>query len=261
LSVQAVTITNKSVSILYDAVALAYAHAYFFEPTELAARGWLRDKAKGRGHAYFFRYRGTDYVLRHYRRGGRMARLDDRYLWTGLGRTRAWREWRLLARLQELKLPAPRPVAARTVRNGCWYRADLIIVRCSGLSLAARLSEQGLPVTDWAEIGRVIRRFHDAGVWHADLNAHNVLLDANGAVTLIDFDRARFRSPARHWREANLARLLRSLNKLKRLSPKSNFCARDFELLRQGYNSVTSAPQPIPARRSSPRPPNSKLGL
>ncbi len=246
---------NKSISILYDAAALAYPHAYFFEPTELAARGWLRGKAKGRGHAYFFRYRETDYVLRHYRRGGQMAGLDDRYLWTGPNRSRAWREWRLLARLQELKLPAPRPVAARIVRQGCWYRGDLIIVRCCGLSLAERLDEQGLSMSDWAEIGRVIRRFHDAGVWHADLNAHNVLLDNHGAVTLIDFDRARFRRPVRRWREGNLARLLRSLNKLKRLSSESHFFARDFELLRQGYNSAESVPQPIPARLSSPRRP------
>jgi 3-deoxy-D-manno-octulosonic acid kinase len=123
-----------------------------------------------------------------------------------------------------------------------------------------RLNEQGLPMRDWAEIGRVIRRFHNAGVWHADLNAHNVLLDANGAVTLIDFDRARFRPPAKRWREVNLARLLRSLNKLKRLSPMLNFFARDFEFLRQGYNSATSGSQSAPRTRSSPRLPSSESG-
>lgn len=237
-SVRATEAAIKNVSILYDADALAYAHDYLFEPAELAAHGWLQGRAQGRGHAYFFRYRGTDYVLRHYRRGGQMAWLDDRYLWTGLERTRAWREWRLLARLQELNLSAPRPFAARTIRNGCFYRADLITGRCVGLSLATLLKDKALPATTWAEIGRVIRKFHDAGVWHADLNAHNLLIDSAGAVTLIDFDRARFRAPAARWRDANLARLARSLNKLKRLNPDSCFHEDDFVALRQGYVST-----------------------
>ena len=57
--------------------------------------------------------RGTDrvpprsttrrWVLRHYRRGGAVARvLDDRYLYTGADRTRAFREWRLLRELAAL---------------------------------------------------------------------------------------------------------------------------------------------------------------
>lgn len=249
-SVRTIEAVIKNVSILYDADAVAYAHAYLFEPAELAARGWLQGKATGRGDAYFFRHLETDYVLRHYRRGGQAARLNDRYLWTGLERTRAWREWRLLAKLQELNLPAPRPFAARVVKRGCVYRADLITARRPGLSLAARLKDMPLPATVWAEIGRVIRKFHDAGVWHADLNAHNVLFGAKVAVTLIDFDRASFGPPASRWREANLARLLRSLNKLKRLDPELNLRARDFESLRHGYNSATSEPKP--ARPSSP---------
>ena len=55
-------------------------------------------------------------------------------------------------------------------------------------------------------VGSVIGRFHRAGVWHADLNAHNVLVAPDG-VYLIDFDRGRLRVPAVAWQQANLQRL------------------------------------------------------
>jgi 3-deoxy-D-manno-octulosonic acid kinase len=53
------------------------------------------------------------------------------------------------------------------------------------------------------------------GVWHADLNAYNVLFDDQAKVWLIDFDRGRlmaFLTPTQ--RASNLSRLLRSLKKL-----------------------------------------------
>ncbi|HVF34656.1 MAG TPA: lipopolysaccharide kinase InaA family protein, partial [Candidatus Saccharimonadia bacterium] len=62
--------------------------------------------------------------------------------------------------------------------------------------------------------GDTIRRFHDAGVWHADLNAHNVLRDEAGAFWLLDFDRGWLAPPRERWRRANLARLERSLRKV-----------------------------------------------
>ena len=63
------------------------------------------------------------------------------------------------------------------------------------------------------EVGALVARFHRAGVWHADLNAHNVLV-TSGALYLIDFDRGRLRKPAPRWCRANLRRLRRSLLKL-----------------------------------------------
>lgn len=234
-------ITTTNALILYDADVDAYAMSDWFESQRLAARGWLTGEATGRAgaSALFFRYSGTDYVLRHYRRGGKMAPLlDDRYLWTATDNTRPWREWRLLARLVELGLPAPRPFAARVIRLGLFYRADIITVRFLGTSsLAQRLAVGPLSNDAWREIGRVIARFHAACVWHADLNAHNVLLDSEGAVTLVDFDRARFRSIGTRWRRANLARLLRSLRKLKRLNTDFRFCDAYFDLVREGYDA------------------------
>jgi 3-deoxy-D-manno-octulosonic acid kinase len=45
------------------------------------------------------------------------------------------------------------------------------------------------------------------------LNLHNLLLDRSGAAHLIDLDRAVLRAPGR-WAQGNLARLMRSLDKL-----------------------------------------------
>jgi 3-deoxy-D-manno-octulosonic acid kinase len=230
----------RDAHIVYDADAASHALNDWFEPDALARHGWLIESAAaGRGRVHFFSYNGREYVLRHYYRGGRAAALlDDRYLWTGLEHTRAWREWSLLARLAPLNLPAPRPFAARVVRCGLFYRADLVTERIANASsIVARLATGTLPKSAWREVGRVIARFHAAGVWHADLNANNVLLSADGAATLIDFDRACFRPRSAGWQEANLARLLRSLRKLTRLNPGSRFSESDYALIREGYGS------------------------
>ena len=65
----------------------------------------------------------------------------------------------------------------------------------------------------WEDAGQLVARFHRAGVDHADLNAHNILFDAQGRGWMIDFDRAQLRIPATPWREGNLQRLQRSLRK------------------------------------------------
>jgi 3-deoxy-D-manno-octulosonic acid kinase len=233
--------------ILYDADIAAKLTGDWFQPGALAARGWLRGGAMGRGSVHYFCVDGRDYVLRHYRRGGRMAGLlADRYLWRGAERTRAWREWRMLARMCELCLPVPPPCAARVIRRGIFYRADLITARIpQASSLATCLKAGALSEDTWREIGGVIASFHAHGIWHADLNAHNVLLCARGHPALVDFDRARFRRPNRRWQEANLKRLLRSLRKLRRLDPQLQFHDRDFAYLRAGYEGRTGiVPQP-----------------
>jgi tRNA A-37 threonylcarbamoyl transferase component Bud32 len=57
---------------------------------------------------------------------------------------------------------------------------------------------------------------HAAGVWHADLHVKNVLL-ADGAVVIIDFDRARVLGPVPEpERVGNLLRFDRSVVKLER---------------------------------------------
>ena len=89
----------------------------------------------------------------------------------------------------------------------------------------------------WEETGRLVRRFHRAGLDHADLNAHNILFDAGGKGWLIDFDRGRLRIPETRWRRDNLARLRRSLLKLRGARDAGDV-ERDYARLHAAYDAT-----------------------
>jgi len=188
------------------------------------ARGALEETAGGRGTVAFVHDGARRRVLRHYRRGGLVARLlDDTYLWTGADRTRSFREWRLLRRLREWDLPVPRPVAARYARSGLVYRADLVTEELpTRRTLAQALAAAPLDASAWRAVGACIGRLHSHGVQHADLNAHNLLLGDDRAVYVLDFDRGRLR-PRGAWERAVLERLRRSLAKVTAGLPPGRF--------------------------------------
>lgn len=224
--------------VLYDADQLSEAGADIFDPAALERAGLLRGSAEGRGTTYFIELNGTPCVLRHYRRGGMVARLlGDRYWRATLPESRAWREWHLLADLVSQGLPVPTPVAAQVQTGGPFYRADLITQRLQNTrSLTEALAAAPLSNNQWQNIGHCIRRFHNVGVYHADLNAHNILLDAEGGVWLIDFDKGEIRTPADEWQQANLSRLRRSLNKLVGLHKPFHFQEASWQQLMAGWN-------------------------
>ena len=176
------------------------------------------------------------WALRHFRRGGFIARLSqDRYVWVGEDRVRAFAEWRLLAVLTQRGLPVPKPVAARYVRTALSYRCDLITQRIADAEpLSAALRAAALPESTWRAVGAVIARLHAANVWHADLNAHNILLDGRGVVSVIDFDRGRLRGQG-SWTSRNLQRLRGSLVKISRAGPSDRFSARTWDWFVAGY--------------------------
>jgi 3-deoxy-D-manno-octulosonic acid kinase len=154
-------------------------------------------------------------VVRHYRRGGLIARLSrDWFIWAGAEATRPFREFRITQLLHERGLPVPEVVAGRFVRDGFGYRADLATREIPGArTLAERLSAEAVDI-DWAALGALIARLHAAGLWHADLNAHNLLFDTLGRGVVIDLDRARFVAPFAPTLQGNVDRLARSLRKL-----------------------------------------------
>jgi 3-deoxy-D-manno-octulosonic acid kinase len=210
----------------------------YFEPAYWRARGMpVEELAGGRGTITFVQTATGDWVLRHYRRGGFVAHLfDDHYLWQGRDRTRSFREWRLLKRLFELGLPVPRPIAASWRRRGAAYTADLITLRVPGARpLSQHLAEAALPERGWQRLGACVRRFHDAGVYHADLTAHNLLLDHTGHPWMLDFDRGRIRRSGR-WQRSNLDRLLRSLNKISMENPSTQFAPGNWDMFLSGYD-------------------------
>lgn len=202
-------------AILFDAAVSPQVDADWFVPEHWRERGALRSQTGGRGGVQLIATPAGECVLRHYRRGGMVAALmGDRYLWRGADATRCFAEFRLLVEIARLGLPGPAPVAARYRRHGLFYRADLITRRIADArTLAECLAAGRLDAELAREAGALVARFHRAGIWHADLNAHNVLV-TSPALYLIDFDRGCLRPPAEGWRLANLERLHRSLVKL-----------------------------------------------
>jgi 3-deoxy-D-manno-octulosonic acid kinase len=208
----------------------------WFDPAHWRAQGAVIGQARGRGAALVFEHEGRRFVLRHYRRGGLVARVSpDRYLWLGEDRTRPVRELKLNLRMQAAGLPVPVPVAVRFERDGMSYRGDLITELLPDTqTLAQRLDAAEVGLSTWAAIGRCLRRFHDYGLCHADLNAHNILLRGVDEVFLIDFDNGSRRS-AGLWRDANLARLRRSLDKLEDARPQRRFDDAQWQCLLSAY--------------------------
>lgn len=169
----------------------------------------------GRGGVAFLDTPVGACVLRHYQRGGWMAPLlGDRYVWNGRTHSRGFAEFALLAELFQRGLPVPAPVAARYQRCGPYYTADLITRTVEGATTLTALIHAGhLDATLAERVGALVSRFHAAGVDHADLNAHNILMAGN-ELWLIDFDRGEIRASGTAWKLANLARLKRSLLKV-----------------------------------------------
>jgi 3-deoxy-D-manno-octulosonic acid kinase len=232
------TATNRG-AILADAelagALLETEGEALFDPAFWESRSEMSAVGTGRGSAWFVGSGERRWVLRHYRRGGFMARIsEDGYWWTGERRVRAFAEFRLLATLYERGVPVPRPVAARYRRAGWRYRCDLITRRVEDASpLSARLEEAPLERAAWLAIGAAVARMHAAGADHADLNAHNILVGAGG-ISIIDFDRGWLREPG-SWTAKNLARLRRSLLKISAALPPGRFSPAEWNTLLEGY--------------------------
>ncbi|QSX37382.1 3-deoxy-D-manno-octulosonic acid kinase [Shewanella sedimentimangrovi] len=194
----------------------------------------------GRYTTWFFRppQSQSDWVLRHYWRGGLMEKFSkDAYFYTGLERTRALAELRLLEQLYSEGLPVPKPIAARIIRKGLWYSADILIERIEDcVDLVAFLEQHPMTAEQWCQLGSTLARFHRRGVYHADLNAKNILI-GNGEFYLIDFDRGELRTPASQWQQSNLDRLLRSFNKEKGKQAGLHFSPENWQQLLAGYQA------------------------
>nr|MBL0711488.1 3-deoxy-D-manno-octulosonic acid kinase [Colwellia sp.] len=233
-----------------------------FDPEMLDAQFWQQNNAvtgsaQGRGTTWFVKYQHApssdpllgssldplvdkQWVLRHYYRGGLIGRIiNDSYWFNSQSTTRAAKEFDLLTTMQQLALPTPRPIAYRVVRHGLLYRADLLSSRIENAEdLVAILSNKGLSDELWKKIGTTIKRFHHHNIYHHDLNAHNILIDNNDNVFVIDFDRGEVRlGNENDWQQANIARLQRSFMKELGLLNQFYFSSDNWVSLLEGYLS------------------------
>lgn len=202
--------------IVYDADRISQVGPHLFDPEYWEERGAVVGEAAGRGRALFLEADFAAAVLRQYLRGGWASRFSrHHYVFTGYERSRPVLEYRMLERLHSGGLPVPEPLAALCLREGRLYSGWLMTRRIPNTATLADLIG-GRRDTEvlWLDTGAMIRRFHDDGVIHADLNARNILVDAEGGIHLIDFDRARVRSGDSRAFSSNLDRLHRSLEKV-----------------------------------------------
>ena len=229
-------------AIVYDPAIVNQISPESFRPD-----GWAhaepvsgRLRSAGPGNTSYVGNVPRQFVLRHFVRGGLVGRVvHDRYLFLGEDQTRPFMEWRLLAKLASNGLRVPRPVAARYVRSGPFYRADIITVRIPDVRpLSAVIAEQVCDAGFWQRVGTAIAEFHQRGVLHADMNAYNLQIDKDGDLWMLDFDRGRIASPG-SWQQRTLSRLHRSLDKVRLLDPSVRFDGSDWDALLEGYFSAS----------------------
>jgi len=195
----------------------------------------------GRAEVVYFSHENIKMVLKHYFRGGLVASIvKDKYLGFDIENTRAFKEWRLLKKMQKLGLPVPVAIAARVDKGLFYYRADLITKEIENVkTLAEILSAQVISPELWKKIGACIKMFHHRDIYHADLNARNILLTYSESdpadVYLIDFDNSYIRAASETWKMANLARLKRSLLKFRKNRGAFNFTENNWSDLMDGY--------------------------
>lgn len=146
-------------------------------------------------------------LLRRCRRGGALGRLlGDRYA----SPERALEEQRLAAHLLKEGVGVAEVVAVRAERARPGWKLDVVTRRIED---AIPLREL-LPRAPVAEVARAVRRMHDRGVWHADLNLQNILVTKSGEVRIIDLAGSKVKRPLpESARMDNIARLYRSLVK------------------------------------------------
>ncbi|MBA58552.1 MAG: 3-deoxy-D-manno-octulosonic acid kinase [Gammaproteobacteria bacterium] len=172
-------------------------------------------KGAGRGTVLLFRHGSMELVHKSYRRGGLAGKIvSDKYLWTGLNKTRSFKEFFALKNMREEDLPVPRPIAARVIRHIYYYRAELITEKIDNANTLGEHLEKGTITTEIAkDTGTAIRSFHNHGFKHPDLNVENIVITNGGKIFLLDFDKAKPRKK-KIQDSSDINRLRRSITKV-----------------------------------------------
>ena len=128
-------------------------------------------------------------VIKHYRRGGLMRHfIKRRYL--KFGKTRARREFEMLAFADALGINVPEPIAY-VHRGRLFYEAWLVTREIHQPLSLARLSlqDENQTTTAMHSVIEQISALIQNDILHVDLHPGNVLVDAAGKVYLLDFDK------------------------------------------------------------------------
>ncbi|WP_038175397.1 3-deoxy-D-manno-octulosonic acid kinase [Vibrio pacinii] len=227
------SVTENNQAFWYDEQLLKEPVEKAFDAEYWQQAGKVIGSATGRGTTWFVQTSTIAAALRHYRRGGLFGKLvADSYWFAGWEKTRCYQELQLLKVLREAGVNVPKPIAARATRIGLTYRADLLSEKIANArDLVAILAEAPLSAEMYKKIGQQIRKMHNAQVNHTDLNIHNILIDDQQQVWIIDFDKC-YQQSGEDWKQGNLERLKRSFVKEVEKSG-IIWCEKDFESLIQ----------------------------
>ncbi|MHC4599279.1 MAG: lipopolysaccharide kinase InaA family protein [Planctomycetota bacterium] len=179
---------------------------------------------QGRGEVFALpvpEWKGGRAVVRHYHHGGLSGIFFRRWF---VGPSRAVREFLTADEAYRAGVPTVRPLAAITFRFfGPFYRALFVSEEIKGgrdlfaVAEASRFGEAPPLKRVSMAAARAVRKMHDLGFYHADLNLKNILVAEEGArAAILDWDLAS-RRPApleRELRIRNLRRLDRSVRKI-----------------------------------------------
>ncbi len=196
---------------------------WLFDGIDAAAPvGWVEGR---RRHPVVALPDGRRVIVRRLVHGGMFGDLLGRVFW---GLNRPLREFVATVRAGEKGIPVPAAVGARIDRLGIgFYRGDVLTLEITGAEDLGKVLRDGW--SGWPRRRRdlaigaaaaALRRMHDAGLYHPDLNLKNVLVrwtEAGPEAFFVDLDRARFyREVTFRLRRKNLWRLARSAEKLAR---------------------------------------------
>ena len=120
-------------------------------------------------------------------RGYRHPELDR-----SLTRQRLSVEARVLARLQSSEFPSP-ALFDLDLEEG-W----MLLSRIDGRPLYDALNDTSVDDASMVNVGALIRRLHEMDISHGDMTTHNILADAVGSLSLIDFGLARISPELEH---------------------------------------------------------------
>lgn len=163
-------------------------------------------------------------VVRHYTHGGVLRKITgDRFA----GSERFFDEIRASEHLRAKGVNTPEVLGLLVQAGKLGFRRGALVTRMveGGCDLLDYLkSEVGMNQIADPFVKRVlirtaasqVRRMHDVGVFHADLHIKNLLVSPDGAIWILDLDRARLvKKLSSSRRLSNLIRLGRSLEKTK----------------------------------------------
>ncbi len=199
-----------------------------------------RREFTGRGAAFGVTLGGRSAVVRHARHGGLLAPVLGDLFW---GAPRFYREAELSRALAGRKVRTPAVLAGVCYRAGPCHRADVVTAAVEGTDLVELFWGAAPPAGDaraavLGAIGILVRRLHDAGFVHPDLQLRNLLVSGAGNAPeawLLDVDTCRpLKADGDADRARNLDRLYRSWAKWNRLRGE-RLTDRDRALFSAGY--------------------------